>query len=57
MGKNLIPNFSNCTIDRKSGDLWCYDKTEKDVYRIEKPARKNIPQDVLFDLLQAANED
>ena len=56
MGKDMIPNFSNCTRDRKTGDLWCYDKDEKAVYRLEKPSRNNVPYDVLYDLLQAANE-
>lgn len=55
MGIDLIPNFSNCVKDRK-GDIWCYDKNEKSVYRLEKPTRNNVPQDILYDLLQAANE-
>ena len=55
MGKDLIPEFTNCIRDKK-GDVWCYDKGDKTVYRLEKPSKRNIPQDILFDLLDAANE-
>jgi hypothetical protein len=55
VGKNLIPDFSNCVRDR-NGDIWCYDKAEKCVYRLEKPSRNNVPKDILYDLLEEANE-
>ena len=54
MGKEQVPDFSNCIMD-KNGEIWCWDNTANAVCRVI-PIYTTIPQEVYIELLQAANE-
>ena len=49
MPDNTIPEFSNCTRD-DNGDLWCYAKDDKAVYKVITVDKSTVPYKVKFDL-------
>ena len=53
-----MPDFSKCVKD-KNGDIWCVDKKSRCIYKVilEQPVITTIPQELLFDLLMADNDE
>jgi hypothetical protein len=53
-----MPDLSRCVKDR-NGNIWCWDLENESVLQVEikKTAVGKVPQEVLFELLRAAERE